>query len=100
MTLLKEKIKIENKPLLWIMLEKETNPLSVDALVEGVVIEVKRSAVYVDLGSFGTGIIYGREFLNAKDIIKKIKEGDIVKAKVIQCENDDGYVELSLKEAK
>ena len=35
-----------------------------------------------------------------KDIIKKIHVGDIVKAKVIERENADGYVELSLKEAR
>ena len=72
----------------------------IDSLVEGAVINVKRSSVYVDLAPYGTGIIYGREFINAKDIIKKINPGDIIKAKVVEVENEDGYIELSLKEAK
>ncbi|HSE56585.1 MAG TPA: S1 RNA-binding domain-containing protein [Candidatus Paceibacterota bacterium] len=69
-------------------------------LVEGPVILVGKAAVYVDLKPFGTGIIYGREFINARDLIKKINAGDVIKAKVVEVENDDGYVELSLKEAK
>ena len=82
------------------MLDKTALPAEVDALVEGPVIEIQKSAVYIDLAPFGTGIIYGREFINAKDIIKKINIGDTVKAKVVEAENEDGYVELSLKEAK
>ena len=72
----------------------------VDSLVEGLVILIEKSSVFVDLSPFGTGIIYGREFINAKDIIKKISLGDIIKAKVVEAENEDGYIELSLKEAK
>lgn len=69
-------------------------------LVEGPVISVKKAAVYIDLPPYGTGIIYGREFINARDLIKKINVGDLVKAKVVEVENEDGYIELSLKEAK
>ena len=72
----------------------------VDSLVEGLVILIEKSSVFVDLSPFGAGIIYGREFINAKDIIKKISLGDIIKAKVVEAENEDGYIELSLKEAK
>jgi len=71
-----------------------------DSLVEGPVISIEKSSVFVDLSPFGTGIIYGREFINAKDIIKKISIGDVIKAKIVEVENEDGYTELSLKEAK
>lgn len=69
-------------------------------LVEGPVISIEKSSVYVDLAPFGTGIIYGREFLAARDLIKKISIGDTVAAKVVEKENEDGYVELSLQEAR
>ena len=82
------------------MLDKAEAPLAVDALVEGPVISIHKSSVYIDLAPFGTGIIYGREFINAKDIIKKVNIGDVVKAKVVGTDNEDGYIELSLKEAK
>lgn len=81
-------------------LDKTLAPLEIDTLVEGVVIDIGKSSVYVDLKPFGTGIIYGREFIAAKDIIKKVNIGDTVKAKIVDLENEDGYIELSLKEAK
>src|SRR3989344_5798814 len=73
---------------------------SLGNLVEGPVLALRKSALYVDLAPFGTGIIYGREYISAKDVIKKIALGDLVKAKVVDRENEDGYIELSLKEAK
>lgn len=95
----KEQIEEENLVLKSIT-DRSQNKPEVGALVEGAVISVKKSSVYVDLAPFGTGIIYGREFMNAKDIIKKINLGDNIKAKVVEAENDEGYIELSLKEAK
>lgn len=80
--------------------EKMPLPPLVEALVEGPVIGIEKSSVYVDLAPFGTGIIYGREFINAKDVIKKINLGDIIKAKVTGLAHKEGYIELSLKEAK
>ncbi len=70
------------------------------ALVEGAVIGKDKMALYIDIVPFGTGIIFGREFLNAKDIIKKVNIGDSVTAKVVESEGENGYIELSLKEAK
>jgi small subunit ribosomal protein S1 len=82
------------------ILEKIPAKPEVDSLVEGPVIQIAKAAVYVDLGAFGTGVIYGREFNNAKELIKKISVGDVIKAKVVERENENGYVELSLKEAR
>lgn len=68
--------------------------------VEGPVISIDKAAVYVDLAPYGTGIIYGREFTNARDIVRRINIGDKVAAKVVDVDNVEGYIELSLKEAK
>ncbi|MDP3988647.1 MAG: S1 RNA-binding domain-containing protein [bacterium] len=75
-------------------------PPSVGDLVEGAVLGFGRNALYIDLAPFGTGIIYGREFLNVRDIIKNIKQGDAITAKVAESTNDENYIELSLKEAR
>ncbi|HEY0979911.1 MAG TPA: S1 RNA-binding domain-containing protein [Candidatus Paceibacterota bacterium] len=80
--------------------ERETPHPRLEDLVEGPVIAVGKAAVYIDLAPYGTGIIYGREFIAVRDLIKKTNVGDIIKAKVVEIENADGYVELSLKEAK
>jgi small subunit ribosomal protein S1 len=82
------------------LLDKGTTPLAVEKLIEGPVIGIEKASVYIDLGPYGTGIIYGREYRNAREIIKKMNIGDVVKAKIVETENEDGYVELSLKEAK
>jgi len=90
---------VENLVLSSIV-NRSVNKPEIDSLVEGAVISIEKSSVYVDLAPYGAGIIYGREFINAKDIIKKISPGDVIKAKVVDTENEDGYIELSLKEAK
>lgn len=75
-------------------------PPSSGDLVEGTIITINRGRVYVDLPPFGTGIIYGREYLNAADVLRKANPGDMISAKVIDPAGRDGYVELSLKEAR
>lgn len=69
-------------------------------LVEGPVIAIDKAALYIDLPPYRTGIIYGREFINARDVIRKVRLGDMIAAKIVEEENKDGYVELSLKEAR
>lgn len=69
-------------------------------LVEGVVSAIGRARVFVDIHPFGTGLIYGREYMNARDILRKVSVGDAIGAKVVTSENEDGYIELSLKEAR
>jgi small subunit ribosomal protein S1 len=56
--------------------------------------------VYVDLPPFGSGLIYGREYLNAADVLRKANPGDMISAKVVDPAGRDGYIELSLKEAR
>lgn len=75
-------------------------PPSVGDVIEGTVIGLDKSAVYVDLPPFGTGIIFGREYINARDIIKKINPGDAIAGKVVSLDNKNGYIEISLKEAR
>ena len=75
-------------------------PPSVGDMVEGPVVAIDKGAVYVDMAPFGTGIIYGREFINSRDVIKKVNIGDNVSAKVVDIDGLKSYIELSLKEAR
>lgn len=68
-------------------------------VVHGAVIERKGAELFVDLGIFGTGIVFGREFRAAGDLVKKVSAGDEISGKVVELDNEDGYVELSLKQA-
>lgn len=69
-------------------------------LVEGTIIAINRGRVYIDLPPFGTGLIYGREYLNAADVLRKANPGDSISAKVVDPAGREGYIELSLKEAR
>lgn len=75
-------------------------PPEESALIEGPVIAIGRARIYVDLYPFGTGIIYGREYMNARDVLRKVNLGDTIAAKVVETESKDGYIELSLREAR
>jgi len=74
-------------------------PPKIGEIIEGKIIGFGRSAVYLDLGFLGTGIIYGREFFEGKEILKKLKIGDKILTKIIDLENEEGYIELSIAQA-
>jgi len=87
---------IEEKPL-----EKMDilRPFRIGDIVEGQVVGIGRSSVYLNLGPQGTGVIFGREFKEEKDQLKGVEVGDNIAAKIVELENDEGYIELSLREA-
>ncbi len=80
--------------------EQAHMPPKAGDIVEGTVISLDRARLYVDLPPFGTGVIYGREYMNAREVIKRTNVGDKISAKVIDTVTRDGYIELSLKEAR
>ncbi len=78
----------------------EAVPPRAGQTVEGTIIKTDRSTVYIDLGQIGTGIIYGKEYLLARYILGRLKIGEKIKAKIVEVDNANDYVELSLKEAQ
>lgn len=91
----------ENKTLMAGLMAADTLKIpEIGDVIEGTVIGVEGVSMYVDLSPLGTGVIFGREFMTAKDMIKNINIGDIVTGKIVERENEDGYIELSLKEAR
>ncbi|MBI4708648.1 MAG: UTP--glucose-1-phosphate uridylyltransferase [Candidatus Portnoybacteria bacterium] len=70
-----------------------------DQIVKGRVIEIGKNTVFVDLGPVGTGIIMGREIKENQTLIKQLQPGEEISAMVLELENEDGFVELSLKAA-
>ncbi len=95
-----EEVVVKKATVMDTFLEKSATPPSIDDIVEGTVIGIDKNAVYIDVPPFGTGIIFGREFMSARDIIKKINIGDTVAGKVVSISNKEGYFEISLKEAR
>jgi small subunit ribosomal protein S1 len=82
------------------LLERAPEPPKEGDIIEGKVLALDRARLYIDLPPFGTGVIYGREYMNAREVIKRTNVGDIVQAKVVSTSTKDGYIELSLKEAR
>ena len=69
------------------------------AVITGKVVSVSKNKLVVDLNGVAVGMAMGRETHDSFDTMAGLKEGDEVKAVVIDEENDDGMVVLSLKRA-
>lgn len=69
-------------------------------LVKGIVIEKNSRAIMVDLGKYGTGVIYRGEFMNSRNVAREKNPGDEIQAKVLEIDNDEGFIELSLSKAE
>lgn len=68
-------------------------------VVEGTVIAKESNNLLLDLGVLGIGIVYGVEMRDGMGIVNSLKTGDSIKAMVVELENDEGYVELSVRQA-
>ena len=77
-----------------LLADQSIKALNVEDLVEGTVLAKDRRELWLDLGAYGTGVVSGREVEQSS---KDLKIGDAVSASVIDLENDDGYIGLSLK---
>ncbi len=69
-------------------------------ILEATIVGKGRAAAFVDLGIFGTGIIYGKEFQAAKEELKELEDGDVVTVKIVSLDSEDGYVECSRIQAR
>ena len=73
--------------------------LKVGQLIEGKIIEIGKDTILLDLGPYKTGLLLGRELKENRELLKTFKPGDALSVMVVDPENEDGYVELSLREA-
>jgi len=84
---------LKNKPNLF-------KTLKAGDLVEATLTAKSHRVAYFDVDGLGTGVVYGVELMNAQDILKNLAIGSKVSAKVVEPENDEGYIELSLTDAE
>jgi len=68
-------------------------------LIEGAVIFKGKNKMLVDLGGVATGIISGRELRDSLNTFRELNLGDPVIALILEEENDEGMVVLSLRMA-
>ena len=78
---------------------EEIRPFQAGDVVDGTVISVSKNEIWLDLGPRGTGFVSGKEFEEGASIASDVKPGDVMQSVVVEPENVDGYVILSLKRA-
>jgi small subunit ribosomal protein S1 len=72
----------------------------VGQVLTGEIIGISKNSVLIDLGALGTGIVYPGEFYDNPNLQKALKTGQEVSAILLDLENEEGYRELSLKQAQ
>jgi small subunit ribosomal protein S1 len=68
-------------------------------LTDGVVTDIQKNKILVDLGGISVGVISGKEAHDSIGTMKEIKVGDVISAYILESENTDGLVVLSLRKA-
>ncbi|NOS67718.1 MAG: S1 RNA-binding domain-containing protein [Candidatus Peribacteraceae bacterium] len=68
-------------------------------LVEGTVVYKGKNKLLLDIGGVATGIVSGRELRDSFNTFRELKVGDEVSALVLEEENDEGMIVLSLRMA-
>ena len=81
--------------------DQSIRQLSHGDIVDGVVVRVDPDEVLVDIGSKSEGVISNRELgMRGDPNAIQLSEGDEIKVYILQPENEDGNVVLSLRRAK
>lgn len=65
-------------------------------IVDGMFVKRDGPRAFVDLGPYGTGVVYVSEPSSSKVKIKNFHPGDQLSTKVVTLENEEGFIELSL----
>lgn len=93
-------IKTKSEQIMKELLTISPSPVKTGQIVEGKIAEINKSNLFVNLGPLGTGIILTKEIKENPEIFKEVKVGEKVSCLVLEPENENGYIELSLKEAQ
>jgi len=80
--------------------EASTKRLAHGDIIDGVVVRVDPDEVLVDVGSKSEGVISSRELGTKEAGTPDLQSGDRIKVFVLQPENEDGNVVLSLRRAR
>lgn len=91
---------IEDNSVMGKLLEE--NPIEVPKVgdvLQGVVVDTTSNSLLLDFGPLGTGVVLGKEIKDGLSMGNKLKKGDVVNATLMDLENDEGYMEFSVREA-
>jgi small subunit ribosomal protein S1 len=96
------KVRKENKVMQDLLSKSSANvkQFQPGELIEGVVVSVSHGEILVDVGAKSEGMIGGSELADADKSYKSLKPGDPILVVVVQAENEQGYIVLSLRKAE
>ncbi len=77
----------------------EIKVLKAGDMVPGRILTVGKNEVYVDIESYGIGVVRGRELYDDEATLSSLKPGAEVYASVVDVENKEGNIELSFRQA-
>ncbi len=97
-TVIKEEEERDMSPMAILLEENPVKIPQIGDVLEGIVIDITSNSLLLDLGALGTGIVLGKEIKDGL-AVGKVKKGDKVGATLIDLENEEGYIELSIREA-
>lgn len=63
--------------------------------LEGTIIKIGKSAILIDLGALGIGMVLGREIQENPDAFHQLKLNEPIMVKVLASENEKGFIEVS-----
>ncbi len=93
--------KVKTNPLMEQLLKDAPMPIRVKPgeLIEGTVVYRGKNKLLLDIDGVATGIVSGRELRDSFNTFRELKVGDAVAALVLEEENDEGMIVLSLRMA-
>jgi len=89
----------QQQPMAKDLLLASINTIKESQILEGKIIEANKSNIFIDFGALGTGIVLGREIKDNPSLVKELKVGQTINCVVLESENENGYIEVSIKEA-
>lgn len=69
-------------------------------IIEGDLLKKGTREMLFDLSNYGTGVVYKREFYDMPQDLNDLGKGDQVPLKILELENEEGLMELSMKKAR
>lgn len=89
----------QQQPTAKDLLLASINTVKAGQILEGKIIEINKNNIFIDFGAIGTGIVLGREIKNHPSLTKELEIGQTIGCVVLEAENENGYIEVSIKEA-
>ncbi len=81
------------------VLDYKIKGLKKGEFVKGVVSEIRKNALFIDIGAKTEGVVLSKELARVRDFVSQLKVGDEITAQVRVPESERGQILLSIRKA-